>query len=296
MMATKQTTDISIQNVSDTAFWVAHYRAVETQRSNALFRDPLAARLTGERGAKIAGAMPMSGMTGWVIVIRTTIIDEYVKAAVDNGVDTILNLGAGLDTRPYRMDLPSSLVWIEADYPAMIEYKEERLASEKPKCRLERIKIDLANATERREMLARIDERAKKLLVMTEGVIPYLSAEEVGALADDIGALEHVCCWIAEYHSPEVMKYRDRTGIRRQLQNAPVKFRPDDWFGFFAQHGWRAKEIRYLADQAERVRRPIALPLWMKIIGAIRMSLASPKRRSAFRKFSAYVVLEPARS
>jgi O-methyltransferase involved in polyketide biosynthesis len=41
-------TDTLIENVSDTAFWIAHYRAVESARPDALFRDPLAALLAGE--------------------------------------------------------------------------------------------------------------------------------------------------------------------------------------------------------------------------------------------------------
>jgi O-methyltransferase involved in polyketide biosynthesis len=43
-------TDTLIENVSDTAFWIAHYRALETQRADALFHDLLAGLLAGERG------------------------------------------------------------------------------------------------------------------------------------------------------------------------------------------------------------------------------------------------------
>ncbi|HXQ35706.1 MAG TPA: class I SAM-dependent methyltransferase, partial [Anaerolineales bacterium] len=102
-------TDSPIESVSDTAFWIAHFRAVETERADALFRDPLAGVLAGDRGEKIARAMPMPQVTGWSVAIRTCIIDDYIRRAPEQGVDTILNLGAGLDTRPYRMDLPASL-------------------------------------------------------------------------------------------------------------------------------------------------------------------------------------------
>ena len=282
-----------IENVSDTAFWVAHYRAVETQRPDALFRDPFAARLSGDRGCAIAAAMPLSRMTAWLMAIRTVVIDSYIRSAIKEGVDSVLNLGAGLDARPYRMDLPPSLQWIEADYPAMIEYKERVLASDEPACRLERVKVDLSEETKRRELFARVNASATKVFVLTEGVIPYLTNDQVTSLAADLRALDHVRYWIAEYHSPRVIKYRERSGIQRKLQNAPFQFKPDDWFGFFAQRGWRPKEVRYLAEEAERLHRPIALPLWARIIGGIFGVFASKERRAERMRFSAYVLLQP---
>ncbi len=288
--------DTLVENVSDTAFWIAHYRALESRRSDALFRDPFADRLAGERGRKIATAMPLAGMTAWLVAIRTVIIDDYIQRAIADGVDTVLNLGAGLDARPYRMDLPRSVRWIEADYPEMIAFKEERLSPEHPGCRLERVKIDLADVDPRRQMFVRVNALATKLLILTEGVIPYLTNEQVASLADDLHALDRVRYWIAEYHSPRVIKYRARSGIQRKLQNAPFQFKPDDWFGFFAQHGWRPKEIRYLAEEADRLHRPIALPLWMKALGLLRAAFASKEKRREFKRFSAYVLLEPSTS
>ncbi|HWO32355.1 MAG TPA: SAM-dependent methyltransferase [Candidatus Acidoferrum sp.] len=286
-------TDTLIENVSDTAFGVAHYRAIESERADALFRDPLASLLAGDRGKQIANAMPMSFMAGQLVVIRTFIFDDYIRLAITQDMDTILNLGAGLDTRPYRMDLPESLVWIEADYPHVIEFKEERLSSEKPRCQLERLTLDLANLSERRKVLASINARATKLLVLTEGVVSYLSVEEVGSLADDLKTLDHACYWIVEYFSPELTKFRRRRSVRRRMQNAPFKFTPNDWFGFFAEHGWRPKEIRYLAEEAERLHRPIQLPVFLKVTVKIRTLFASNEQRAAFKRFQGYVMLEP---
>jgi len=283
-----------IENVSDTAFWIAHYRAVESERPNALFRDPLAGRLAGERGQKIASSMPMPMMTAWTVVIRTTIIDDYIRTAILEGVDTILNLGAGLDTRPYRMELPKSLLWIEADYSQTIEYKEERLADQTPHCRLERVKIDLADVSARRDMLSQVDRRAGKLLILTEGVLPYLAEPEAASLAEDIRSLSHVALWIVDYFSPAMAKWRERGGMKQKMRNAPFKFMPVDWFGFFAQRGWRAREIRYLAQEGERLKRPIQLPLPIAVLAALRRLFASKRQREQYRKFSGYVLLEPA--
>ena len=127
-----------IKDVSDTAFWIAHLRAVESGRTDALFCDPLAERLAGRHGREVSAAMPMERMIAWHVAIRTHIIDDYLRSAIAGDVDCVLNLGAGLDTRPYRMDLPPSLRWIEADYARVIEYKEELLAGERAHCQLVR--------------------------------------------------------------------------------------------------------------------------------------------------------------
>src|SRR5207247_3617279 len=120
---TRHPTEPLIRNISDTARWVATYRARETARPNALFHDPFAKRLAGERGEQIAAAMPNVSGTDWPFVIRTYLFDRYIAAAIERGVDTVLNLAAGLDARPYRMALPASLTWIEVDLPGLLSYK-----------------------------------------------------------------------------------------------------------------------------------------------------------------------------
>ncbi len=285
-----------IENVSDTAFWIAHCRALETERRDALFHDPLARLLAGDRGKKIAEAMPVRLITAWIVAIRTRVIDDYIHWALAQGADTILNLGAGLDTRPYRLDLPESLVWIEADYPNIVEFKESRLSNEKPHCQLERVKLDLASLPERRKFFASINARATKMLVLTEGVVPYLSLEEAASLADDLRALDRARYWIVEYISPQASKYRNRGRMRQLMQNAPFKFAPADWFGFFEAHGWRSREVRYLIDEGYRLHRPIQAPLFLRLTFAIRGIFVSKEQRAAFRKFQGYAMLEPTNS
>ena len=128
-----------IKDVTDTALWVAAYRAEETQRKDALFRDPLAAILVGSLGAMIATRTQSSRYTAWSVVIRTHIIDRFILDTIAENVDTVLNLGAGLDTRPYRLYLPANLRWIEIDFPVIIDHKEKIIKDEIPKCKLERV-------------------------------------------------------------------------------------------------------------------------------------------------------------
>jgi len=281
----------AIQNVSDTAFMVAGFRALEAERPQPLFRDPLAWKLAGDHGRKILATIPRR-FVGWSVVIRTVIIDAFIHQAIEAGVDTIINLGAGLDTRPYRMDLPKSLDWIEVDFPHVIELKEARLADEEPRCRLERIKFDLTDRVSRQKFFADVGARAKEVLVLTEGVIPYLSEDDVAALANDLRKADKIRFWITDYFSPQAIRYSEKLRARF-MRNAPFRFAPKDWFGLFAGHGWNVQEVRYIVEEAERLGRPIPLPAlmkaWMKLVGFF----ASRTRRERMRRFAAYVLLVP---
>ncbi len=242
-----------IAHVSDTAFWVASFRARESERADAVFQDPLARVLVGTKGDEIAQSLGGARMMSFIIVVRTSAIDRLVASAIERGVDTVLNLGAGLDTRPYRLKLPPSLRWIEADFPSMIELKNDKLAAERPVCALERVGIDLADRAARRALLARVAASARSVLVITEGVINYLSDDEAGRLAEDVHAEAALRYWIQDYYSAEARRHRPRW--RRKMQAAPFLFRVPDWFGFFGKYGFRPLEKISIATEARRIRR-----------------------------------------
>jgi methyltransferase (TIGR00027 family) len=282
-----------IRHVSDTAFMIAQHRALESARPDALFSDPLAARLAGSRGAEIVKKMKAGRMTGWTVAIRTRVIDAYITEAIARGVDTVVNLGAGLDTRPYRLPLPPTLTWIEVDYPDVIAFKEAQLQGQSPRCRLERVGLDLAHLPERQKLLSRIDAGARRIQVLTEGVVPYLDVEAAGSLADDLRALRHVESWIVDYIAPEVHAYRKRAGTDQQMREAPFKFLPSDWGGFFAAHGWKIREARYLPIEGRQLGRPVPLPLPIRAVMKILGPFTPTARRQRFARFAGYMLMEP---
>jgi methyltransferase (TIGR00027 family) len=282
----------AIQNVSDTAFMVAGFRAAESARPQPLFRDPLAAKLAGEHGERILATVPRHFAGAWSVVIRTVIIDEIITAAIADGVDTVLNLGAGLDTRPYRMELPRHLRWVEVDYPHVIALKESRLAGEAPQCRLERVTLDLTDREARRCFLADASTRAGKVLVLTEGVAPYLTEADVADLARDLRREEKISYWIIDYFSPQALRYGEKLRAKF-MRNAPFQFRPADWFGFFDGHGWRAREVRYIFEEGERLNRPVPLPWHVKFRLKLFAPFLSRERKEAMGRFAAYVCLVP---
>src|SRR6516225_11665539 len=160
-----------LRNISDTAHWVAFYRALESERPDALFHDPFARRLAGARGARIAEGSTFANRNAWSFVARTVLIDRLISDAVANGADMVVNLAAGLDARPYRMALPPHLQWIEVDLPDLLAYKTEQLASETPRCAMERVALDLSNVAARRQLFDRLSVRAKAVIVVSEGLV-----------------------------------------------------------------------------------------------------------------------------
>jgi hypothetical protein len=109
-----------------TARWVTVYRAWESARPDALFRDPFAERLAGEQGEAIAKLMPRQPRSGWPLIVRTHLIDELILSSIADGCDCVINLAAGLDTRPDRMALPPSLQWIEVSGKGLARYLAAR--------------------------------------------------------------------------------------------------------------------------------------------------------------------------
>ena len=250
-----------ISNVSDTARWVAVYRARESARPDALFHDPYAQLLAGERGQQIAAFMPRQARNGWPMIARTKLMDDLVMAAIAEGCDCVLNLAAGFDTRPYRLAVPSSLRWIEADLPALTEEKEELLKDAEPRCQLRRIKVDLADSGARVAMLKEAVGPSSNALVITEGLLVYLDEAQVRSLAMDLGDQAGIRWWILDLASPALLQMMAKS-MGPQLANAPMKFGPANGVAFFEALGWRATQIQSVLRAAARFRR---LPWTLKL-------------------------------
>jgi methyltransferase (TIGR00027 family) len=129
-----------ITHVSNTALMVAAVRAHETELEDAYFCDPFAARLAGERGVAILNAMPYANVARFGLAVRTRLIDDLLlEALATHPIATVLSVGCGLDTRPWRLELPVELRWIEIDFADVLDYKEQRMSGEKTRCRRERL-------------------------------------------------------------------------------------------------------------------------------------------------------------
>jgi methyltransferase (TIGR00027 family) len=257
-----------LRNISDTALWVAVYRAIESERPDAHFHDPFARRLAGERGERIAETMEFASRNAWSFVARTVIFDRFIEDSIASGADMVVNLAAGLDTRPYRMALPSTLPWIEVDLPDLIAHKIAVLANETPRCRLERVALDLANVAARRDLFNRLSQEASRVLVISEGLVVYLSDQEAVSLAEDLAETPTFYRWALDMVSPALLQRMQKTSGLRKLAQAgmPLKFAPKEGPAFFERYGWTVVDVQSMLQTAARLKR---LPFVMRLIALL---------------------------
>ncbi len=259
-----------IQHVSDTALWIAAYRARESERPDAAFKDPLAGKLAGSRGFSMVKTTPYTEAMAFAMTTRTTGIDRLVLYAVLRSVDTVINLGAGLDTRPYRMELPPTLQWIEVDFSTTIDYKNELLKDDIPRCKLKRIASDLSRDSERQSLFAQLGKQTKNALIITEGVVAYLVSKQAEKLSYDLYAVPTFQYWIMDYRQGEL---RNNSYIKKlnkeKLARNPLQFNEPHPLQFFGRDGWKVEENIMMLDEAERIGRRMPLRFPWTLFNAI---------------------------
>ncbi len=256
-----------IENISDTAKWVAIFRAEETERPDAVFHDPFARKLAGKKGEDIANAVEFSRKNSWSFVARTYLFDDVIMKHVAEGYDMIINLAAGLDARAYRLALPANLNWIDVDLPGMINYKSEILQDEKPTCRYRAIQLDLADRKERIPFFQQLNAETKKALVITEGLIIYLTAQQAAELSTDLSSQTHFNRWAFDLASPALLTMAlEKMGSALKGSGAKFQFAPEEGEEFFERYGWKWIESKSFMQAAAKLNR---LPADLKPFAAM---------------------------
>lgn len=278
-------TSLPVEHISDTAFLTAYYRAIESGRPDAHFHDPYAQILAGARGENLAHAIPEGNSVALGCAVRTCVIDELVLQTIaEDNIDTVLSLGAGLDTRPYRLPLPSSLCWIDADLPAVLSYKAEKLETVQPRCLLRSVPLNLTNQVDAQTLFQSIGTTANRVLVITEGLLVYLSSEQVADLASKLHSQLPFRWWVTDLSSPAALQQIQKV-MAKTLGNDGVtlRFAPEEGTDFFQPYGWNAVEFRSFFEEAQRLKRG-ELPQEV-------MSQLSPKNWEMLRRMSGFVLL-----
>ena len=229
---------VPLAGVGGTGLTIAGIRAAETGRADRLFADPLA-------GAFVAAAgSPPSHATGrqaaalrlWVVA-RTVFLDELIMAACADGTRQVVLLGAGFDTRAFRLPWPPGVRCFELDTPDVLDSKQQVLTAQHAVPGCERITVpgDLRDdwPAALRAAGLRPDEPAAWV---AEGLLVYLSPDDVDALLDRVTSLSAPGSRLG-------LTFRSR--LPADQSSPAVALRqsaaPDDPVGWLAGHGWAAQ-------------------------------------------------------
>ncbi|HZC54040.1 MAG TPA: class I SAM-dependent methyltransferase [Mycobacterium sp.] len=282
-------------SVGTTAVMVAAARAVETERPDALIRDPYAKLLVTNSGAGVLweamlepevaarvealdsdSAAHLHHMRGYQAV-RTNFFDTFFKDAVADGIRQVVILASGLDSRAYRLDWPAGTTVYEIDQPQVLAYKSTTLAENgvTPSADRREVAVDLRQDWPAALRAAGFDPAARTAW-LAEGLLMYLPAEAQDRLFTQIGELSpagsRVSAESAPAHADErrqqmrerFRKVAEELGLEENIDVGELMYRDDhranvaDWLN---NHGWRARAQRS-TDEMRRLGRWIeSVPL-----------------------------------
>lgn len=198
MRTDRDTWDINT-SVGSTALFVAASRALEAQKLTPLAVDPYAevfCRAAGGEWAELVeGRAPEHPLRtpefGHYFVnfqgARTRYFDAYFAKAIAAGVQQIVILAAGLDSRSYRLDWAPGTTVFELDQPLVHQFKREVLAEQgaEPKALRREISVDLRDDWEKALQDSGFDA-TKPSAWIVEGLLIYLPADAQERLFDAI--------------------------------------------------------------------------------------------------------------
>lgn len=247
-----------LHGVGLTALGVAMVRALESERADRLFDDPYArAFLEALPGvfptpdtvsgpmARLGAAFSASG------VLRTRFFDDYLLGA---GLGQVVLLAAGLDTRAYRLAWPPGTRVFEVDLPDVLEFKDSVLASAAPRCERTAVPANLRGPWTR-DLAASGFSPDEPAAWLAEGLLVYLTAEEVAGLFTGIGELSAPGSALSFETGGRLLDRARRVpGMRavRELWKGGI----EDPAGWLAGHGWEVG-FHPAAAYSESVGRPL---------------------------------------
>ena len=231
-----------------TSRYMAAIRAIEHKRPDRLFSDPLAERLAGaEIIAEIAPrAQEYEDRGRPVVVVRTRFFDDFLRSSASS-VRQVVILGAGMDTRAFRLPWPPDTYLYELDRPEVMQLKESLLDSTSASCHRQVIPIDLRQSWSE-QLIEKGFEAKNPSIWLLEGVIYYLNEADVRVLLKTITDLSTDDSFLGADILNKKMQNSD---------NALAKYWQsgfDEPEKLFAELGWQAEVVQF-GDETARFGR-----------------------------------------
>jgi methyltransferase (TIGR00027 family) len=226
-----------------TARWTAAVRALETAEQEPLFEDPWAAELAGPEGeAWIEARTPESVLP---IVLRTRFFDDWLHGLMaEAAIAQVVLLGAGLDTRSFRLAWPAGTRVYELDREAVLVHKERVLARAGVRARCARRVVVADLADDWPAALAGAGfEAGRPATWLLEGLLFYLPWEQLVRVLEQVTAHAAVGSRLGFdiVNAAVLTSPYTRSWVEMQAAaGAPWLGTMEDPLGFLARRGWDA--------------------------------------------------------
>jgi methyltransferase (TIGR00027 family) len=138
----------------------------------------------------------------WFEVARTRGMDELLLEEVAAGAEQAIVLGAGLDSRPYRLAGELSEVGVyEVDHPTTAAYKRDRVRAVvgEPPANVRYVTVDFDRDDLAAELAAAGFDPGRRTVVVWSGVAPYLAEDAVSATLDWFAGLAPTSALVFDY-------------------------------------------------------------------------------------------------
>jgi O-methyltransferase involved in polyketide biosynthesis len=163
------------------------------------------------------------------------------------------------------------------------------MKDEKPVCRYEAVRLDLADVAKRQALFSQISGESSRVLVVSEGLLVYLPPDDVAALARDLHAARHFEWWVFDLASPQLLQMMQKMwGRNVSAGNAPFRFAPAESTKFFEPFGWVEREYHQTVEDAHRLKREMRMMWLWRFLGRFQ----SKAKKKQFERFSGTVLLE----
>jgi methyltransferase (TIGR00027 family) len=270
-----------------TSRWVAAARARESERLDRLFDDPLAVALAGSEGFAWLDDMERAqpwGQPALYVVVRTRFFDDFLlRASLGAGVRQVILLGAGMDTRAFRLDWPPGTRVYELDRPEVIDLKDAIVSSAgaHPTCERWTISVDLGRPSWPEALLSANEYEAQESSVwLAEGLLFYMTEAAIRALLEGARVLAAPRSRLGadlvnrNVLTSPVMWPLLGTFSRR---GAPGRFGTNNPEALFAEHGWEAEVTQPGQREANYGRWPYPVA-HRRMAGVPRLFLVRARR------------------
>ncbi|WP_432590359.1 SAM-dependent methyltransferase [Streptomyces sp. HD1123-B1] len=245
---------MSAGHVPATAFLTATGRARATADPDSALDDPFAARFADLCPATIRGVTRHTAGTS-VVVARTMLIDRMLSEVFTReDVDVCVNLGAGFDARPYRMDWPSHCRVIEVDSAPVLDLKDRLLPSADAEVPVARLRADLRD-TGRLAGLLLPRTTGRRCVILAEGLLTYLPGDAVRELATCLARLGTGASWICDVLSAS--SARSLTQASRAA-GTPLELHGLTDLSVFDAAGWQCEQLELLPSARLTATAPTA--------------------------------------